>query len=86
MSDFLDLNKSIILHMAASLIENLLSLLEEEGTEIAPLEMAINGQKTGDIDPRTLAEEVRKIAASFKPIKMETTSRDSRTDADEGDD
>lgn len=85
-NDFLDMHKSIMLNMAASLIENLTTLVEDEVAEIDPLEIRINGEKTGEIDPRKLAEEVRKIADQFKPIKMETTCQDNRIQDDDEDD
>jgi DNA replication initiation complex subunit (GINS family) len=84
--DFLNTHKSIMLHMAASLIESLTDLVEEEVAEIDPLEIRINGEKTGEMTPRKLAEEVRKIAENFKPIKMETKVHDHRTEEDDEDD
>jgi hypothetical protein len=76
MSDFLNVNKAILLQSSAQLIENLLTVLEELDVEIGPVEMQINGTAIGRMAPKQMAEELRKIGASFKPIVMETTRRD----------
>ncbi len=78
MNNYVNLNRSIMLHMAASTIETLVTLVEDELAEIDPLEININGVSTGQITTRKLAEEVRKIAATFEPISIKTTVQDNR--------
>ena len=77
----LNLHKAIVLSMAANLIDQLVALLDSDGTEIEPLEIRIEGVKTGEITTAELTEVIRAISAEFKPLTVKTTVEDNR---DEG--
>jgi hypothetical protein len=78
-------HRAIVLNMSAHLIENLVTLLGEDGIEIEPIDMKQNGEPIGAISPSQLAAQLREMADELKPMRFES-AREDNTDDGEGDD
>lgn len=71
------LYKAIITSMAAGLIEQLVQILDEQGIEIEPMNVAIQGVPTATITTAQISEQLRQISGEFRPITVKTISQDN---------
>lgn len=85
MDEYLNTNRAIVLNMSAHLIDNLVTLLGEDGIVIEPIDLQLNGEPMGEILPSQLAAQLRQMANEIKPMKFEA-SREDHTDDGEHDD
>jgi hypothetical protein len=82
-SDAVKAHKAIILVMAANLIDGLVQILDEDGTELEPLELKINGEIVGQMTASDLSKRVREISNEFKALNVTTSVQDNRTEVDD---
>jgi hypothetical protein len=80
MSDPQNTFKAMSIHMAANLIDQLAILLDDEGIELEPMEIKINGEVTGSLDIAALTRVLRNIGDELKPMVVNTDVQDNRTD------
>lgn len=74
--------KASIIGMAAGLIEQLSEVLDSEGIEVEPLEIKLQGEKTGEVTMLELAKMLRTIGQEIHPLKVNTNIIDNRTEGD----
>jgi orotate phosphoribosyltransferase-like protein len=71
------LYKAIVTNVAANLIDQLVLIMDDQGIDIDPIEINIEGIPAATMTTKQITAQLRQISNEFRPISVTTTSQDN---------
>lgn len=71
------LNKAIVLSLAANLLDQLVQVLDDQGFDIEPMDVAMDGVPMGTMTNAQITAQLRQISKEFCPIDVRTEKKDN---------